>query len=117
MDEARVVWDRAAQFSHDFRIHNLYQPTLIPKQNYLLNWTKPLHGSLKINFDAAWDNNKAGLGFIARDEEGFVRGGGVCFIPNVVNTNWTKAECLHRLRGQNIRSGPTLFLKVTAHQL
>lgn len=54
MVEPRLVWDRAAQFNHDFRIHNLFQPAMIP----LLKWTKPLHGFLKINFDAAWVKNK-----------------------------------------------------------
>lgn len=71
MDEPRVVWDR------DFRIYNLYQPALIPKQTQQLKWSKPLSGSLKINFDAAWIDNKAGMGFITRDEEGFVHGEGV----------------------------------------
>lgn len=96
MDDPRVVWDRAAQFNLDFRSHNLYQPALITKQNSTLVWTKPLHGFLKINFDAAWEKTKAGLGFIARDEEGFVHGGGICFMPNVINTDWVEGESLYR---------------------
>lgn len=96
MDEPRIIWDWAVQFSHDFRIHNLNQSALIPKQNCRLKWTKPLHGYLKINFDVAWVNNKAGLGFVARDKEEFVHGGGVCFIPNVASTDWAEAECLYR---------------------
>lgn len=42
-------------------------------------WSNPPCGYLKINFDATWNRNKAGMGFITRDTEGFVHEGGVCF--------------------------------------
>lgn len=51
---------------------------------------------MKINFNAAWFDNKAGLGFIARDMEGFVNGGGVFFNSDMVKADWVDADCLMR---------------------
>lgn len=93
IDEPRVVWDQTVQFSQDFRIHNFYLPTMISKQTQQLKWSKPLSGFLKINFDAAWMDNKAGMAFITRDEEGFVHGGGVFFNSTVASAVWAEVDC------------------------
>lgn len=60
---------------------------MIPRQVQQLKWTKHPRGYIKINFDAVWNNNKAGMGFIACDMEGFVHGGGALFNPDVVSTD------------------------------
>lgn len=51
---------------------------------------KPLVGSFKINFDAAWKNQKACIGFLLRDHDDFVHGGGMTFQDDVANSNWAE---------------------------
>lgn len=48
---------------------------------------------MKINFYAAWNGTAGGGGFVVRDTEGFVHGGGTFFIQHVVNAAWAEATC------------------------
>lgn len=41
MDEPKTVWNRAVQFCQDFRIHNLFNAAMCPKQVKYHKWSKP----------------------------------------------------------------------------
>ncbi|MBA0636146.1 hypothetical protein Godav_029748 [Gossypium davidsonii] len=75
-EDAQVVWDRARTFSQDYCIFNLMNAPLLPANPAVKKWEKPPRGHVKINFDASISNNRINFGVIARDEGGFVIGGG-----------------------------------------
>lgn len=50
------------------------------------SWSKPPDGIFKLNFDAAWNDHTASLGFILRDLDEFVHGGGLTFQHDVANS-------------------------------
>lgn len=57
-------------------------------------WQKPPDGFLKMNVDAAWISNKASLGFVVRDSDGFVHRRGMHFIKHVASLEGGEAEAL-----------------------
>ncbi|MBA0738453.1 hypothetical protein Gogos_011802 [Gossypium gossypioides] len=89
-DEARVVWNRARTFCHDFWIHNLVNKPVLPLTPIVKKWEKPPCGSVKINVDATVLNNKIGFGVIIRDSDGFVLGRGIGFNDELMTTEWAK---------------------------
>lgn len=90
----KVVWDSAMAFGRDFRIHNLNNDPLLPKVSCPRKWNKPTGGCLKVNFDAAWLDWKVGMGFIAKDGDGFVHRGGMQTTCNVVEPAWWELAVL-----------------------
>ncbi|MBA0633661.1 hypothetical protein Godav_025439, partial [Gossypium davidsonii] len=75
-EEAWVIWDRARTISQEFCICNLINEPLLSSNPVVQKWENPPKGFVKINFDASVYNNKVNYGVIARDEDGFVLGGG-----------------------------------------
>lgn len=67
---------------------------MCPSQVKQLKWYKTSSGFIKINFDAAWESNKAEVGFVACNTEGFVYGGGIFFMQDVVSAEWAEVEGL-----------------------
>ncbi|KAK5839907.1 hypothetical protein PVK06_008761 [Gossypium arboreum] len=57
-----------------------------------MKWEKPPKGFTKINFDTTVGENGIGYGAIARDDEGFVLGGGGGFIE--LRLSVEGAECV-----------------------
>ncbi|KAA3472044.1 reverse transcriptase [Gossypium australe] len=51
-------------------------------------WKKPEVGVLKINFDVAFQHNKAHFGLVVRDNEGFVLGGRMGKMDKVWTAEW-----------------------------
>lgn len=47
-----------------------------------------------MNVDSAWISQKADLGFVVRDSDGFVHGGGMHFMEHVANPEWGEVEAL-----------------------
>lgn len=90
MEDSKVVWDRMLNFVM------IFASIMCPKQMQQPKWSKPPCGFLKINFDAAWSSNKAGVGFIARDTKGFMHGGGMFLMQDVASAAWAEAECFLR---------------------
>ncbi|MBA0878718.1 hypothetical protein Goshw_022500 [Gossypium schwendimanii] len=105
-DNAQVVWERAKTLSHDFRIYNLMNDPIIPATPTCKIWEKPPRGYAKVNFDATINKNKTSYGFIIRDEEGFVIGGGGGFKEETSSAEWAKLyafeESLKKARALNI---------------
>lgn len=73
-DELKVVWERAKALSDDFQIFNFINPPMLPKVLEKFSWDKPSRDVIKINVDAALDEDSTGIGIIARDWEGSVIG-------------------------------------------
>ncbi|MBA0817905.1 hypothetical protein Gohar_021147 [Gossypium harknessii] len=67
---------KARTLSQEFCICNLINEPLLSSNPVVQKWEKPPKGFVKINFDALVYNNKVNYGVIARDEDGFVLGGG-----------------------------------------
>lgn len=70
--------------SHDFYIFNLMEKPLLPRPVLEKAWRKPLHGEVKINFDATIVVHKMSYGLVARDHDGFVLGGRVGIVAKEV---------------------------------
>ncbi|KAA3477110.1 reverse transcriptase [Gossypium australe] len=81
-ERATVNWERARALSDDFQICNLLKEPLSSTNIEVKKWKKPPKGFIKINFDAAVENNRMGFRVIIRDEDGFVLGGGGGFSEN-----------------------------------
>lgn len=79
-EDPRTVWEKARAFCSDYRIHNFFGTVMLPKPARQDKWSRPSPGVMKINTDAAWDCNNAGIGIIARDQDGFVHCGKLCFV-------------------------------------
>ncbi|MBA0587017.1 hypothetical protein Gorai_000154 [Gossypium raimondii] len=90
-DEAHVIWDRARTLSQEFRICNLINDPLLSTNPVVKRWEIPLKGFVKINFVASICDNRVGYVVIARDEEGFVLGGGKGF--KEVSISVEEVEC------------------------
>ncbi|KAK5840140.1 hypothetical protein PVK06_009020 [Gossypium arboreum] len=60
------------------------------KQFYFPRWKKPAQGVIKINVDAAIDEERMGLGVIVRDKDGFVLGGYGSIKDTTFNSDWPK---------------------------
>lgn len=95
VEDSRRVWDSALTFCNDFRIHNLNQGALISRVARQSHWEKPPEGVLIINFNVAWENRSIGIGFLARDDDGFVHGGGEVFKEDVACFAWGGSEWFH----------------------
>lgn len=93
-EEAGLIWERAKMLGDDFRLHNFTSVPLIPKPIRPIRWTKPPDGVTKVNVDAAWVNDKVGIGVVARDCEGFVLGGKLSYRENVANIGWAEMEAI-----------------------
>ncbi|KAA3469833.1 Transcription factor TFIIIB component B'' [Gossypium australe] len=83
-EEARITWERVSCLSNDFRIFNMIEAPMLPVLNKDRGWKKPKLGVIKVNFDAALQDNKACYGLVARDHDGFVLGG-LCQLVNRFN--------------------------------
>lgn len=79
VEQPKLVWKRALAFGRDFRIFNLNNAALLPKEIRTISCVKPHTGFIKINIDVAWLDRKAGLEYVARDSDNFVHGGGMQF--------------------------------------
>ncbi|MBA0771472.1 hypothetical protein Gotri_006982 [Gossypium trilobum] len=90
-DEARIVWERTCTLSQNFCICNLLNEPLLSLNQVAKKWQKPPKGFIKINFDALVCEDRVGYGVIARDDEGFVLGGGGGFIKKTMSVE--EAEC------------------------
>ncbi|MBA0649769.1 hypothetical protein Goklo_017295 [Gossypium klotzschianum] len=90
-DEAQVIWDRARTLSQEFRICNLINDLLLFTNPVVKRWEIPLKGFVKINFVASICDNRVDYVVIARDEEGFVLGGGRGF--KEVSISVEEVEC------------------------
>ncbi|MBA0788596.1 hypothetical protein Gotri_028084 [Gossypium trilobum] len=53
-------------------------------------WKKPQCRFVKVNFDASVAPNKTGYGMVARDEDGFVIGGGGDLKEEALTVEWAK---------------------------
>lgn len=62
---------------------------MIPKGVSQAHWQKPPIGSFKLNFNAAWKDQEAGVVFLIRDHDG-----GLSFQKDVANLNWAEALAL-----------------------
>lgn len=78
------------KFCRDLCIHNLNNMVMVPKIVTQSRWSKPPFGTLKINFDAAWEDCKAGIDFLTHDSDSFVHGGNLCFKDDVACVAWAK---------------------------
>ncbi|MBA0702127.1 hypothetical protein Goari_022871, partial [Gossypium aridum] len=85
-----IMRERAKTLSYDFRIYNLVNDPIILATTVCIKWEKPPRGYAKVNFDAAINNNKTRYGFIIRDEDGFVIGGGGGFKEETLSAEWAK---------------------------
>ncbi|MBA0748046.1 hypothetical protein Gogos_004902 [Gossypium gossypioides] len=93
-DEATVVWERAKTLSNEFRIHNLVNDPLIPVTPVCKKWEKPPCGFVKVNFNDTVTPNRIGYGMIARDEHGFLTGGGGGFKEEALTVEWAELYAL-----------------------
>ncbi|KAA3488631.1 reverse transcriptase [Gossypium australe] len=89
-ESAITSWNKARALSNDFRIYNLREKPMFPSQPSIRGWKKPTRGFVKINVDAAFVEERMGLGVIVRDEDGFVLGGYGSTKDSVVNSDWAK---------------------------
>ncbi|KAK5819976.1 hypothetical protein PVK06_025016 [Gossypium arboreum] len=103
-DVAHGIWERAKSLSHDFRIHNLVHEPVIPTAPSHKRWEKPPKDYMKVNFDAAINNKKIGYGFIIRDEDGFVLGGGGGFNDEIRSMEWAEILAFE----ESLKKGKTL---------
>lgn len=78
----------------DFRIYNLNNTMMIPRNNDQGKWMKPLVGFLKIIVDATWVSNMVGVSFIVRDSNGFMIGGEIKYIEDVACIAWAETVAL-----------------------
>lgn len=81
-------------FLDEFRLHNLLYPPIIPKVCNLVKWEKPPAGVIKVNVDATWNGEGAGIGVVARDSDGLVIGGCTCFVENLSTCEWVEVEAV-----------------------
>lgn len=79
LENPKLAWDRTLEFGRDFRIFNMNNAMMLPKEACSRSWLKLPDGFIKINVDDAWLDGKTGLGYVARDSDGFVHGGGMHF--------------------------------------
>ncbi|KAH1056077.1 hypothetical protein J1N35_034142 [Gossypium stocksii] len=105
-DDAYVAWERPKTLSHDFRIYNLVNDPIILATPVSKKWEKPPKVYAKVNFDAAINNNKTSYGFIIRDKDGCVIGGGGGFKEETLSAEWAELygfeENLKKARSLNI---------------
>ncbi|KAH1097300.1 hypothetical protein J1N35_014221 [Gossypium stocksii] len=92
MDDATRIWERAQSLSSDFRIFNLSKPSVFNSSHGNKGWEKPQVGDIKVNVDAAVLNGCSGFGAIARDQDGFVIGGGYKFAEKSMEVIWAELE-------------------------
>ncbi|KAH1072556.1 hypothetical protein J1N35_024884 [Gossypium stocksii] len=85
---AITIWNKAFALSNDFRIYNLREKPMIPIQPTVRRWKKLARGVVKINVDAAINEECMGLEVIARDDDGFVLGGHGCIKKKTFNSDW-----------------------------
>ncbi|MBA0669344.1 hypothetical protein Goklo_007316, partial [Gossypium klotzschianum] len=93
-EDAKVIWDRAASLSKDFRIFNLLEDPVLPRKTNNKAWKKPNQDTIKINFDAAVYGMSAWYGLVARDADGFVHGGRVGFVNKELHTEWAELQSM-----------------------
>lgn len=91
-ENAKFTWDNAELFLDDFRLYNLTTPTLISYKVTLAKWQKSPAGVIKINVDAACNNDEVGIGVLTRDHEGFVLGGRMHYSSKTTHCTWAEAE-------------------------
>ncbi|KAL1182126.1 hypothetical protein V6Z11_A02G097800 [Gossypium hirsutum] len=89
-ESAITVWNKARTLSNDFKIYNLREKPMISLQPFIRRWKKPAQGVIKINVDAAIDEERMGLGVIVRDKDGFVLGGYGSIKDTTFNSDWPK---------------------------
>ncbi|KAH1091666.1 hypothetical protein J1N35_018923 [Gossypium stocksii] len=92
MDDATRIWERAQSLSSDFRFFNLSKPSVFNSSQDNKGWEKPQVGYIKVNVDAAVLNGCSGFGAIARDQDGFVIGGGYKFAEKSMEVIWAELE-------------------------
>ncbi|KAA3468127.1 reverse transcriptase [Gossypium australe] len=92
--DARVTWERASCLSNDFRIFNLIGTSMLPIVNEDRGWKKPKLGTIKVNFDATFQSNKASFGVLARDHDGFVIGGLMGMLENAKSAEWAELRAM-----------------------
>ncbi|KAA3477683.1 Transcription factor TFIIIB component B'' [Gossypium australe] len=92
VDSLQSIWEKASKLSNDFQIYNLMNPPILAQNGDIKKWEKPAKNTLKINFDATVKDNRMGYGFIIRDDDGFVLGGGGGFKEGRVSIQ--EAECI-----------------------
>ncbi|MBA0729068.1 hypothetical protein Golax_022903, partial [Gossypium laxum] len=93
-EDAKIIWDKAASLSRDFRIFNLLEKPMIPKPVVEKGWQKPGLGTLKINFDDSVHDKKTYYDLVARDSNGFVHGGCVGCVNKDLNAEWAEVQAL-----------------------
>ncbi|KAK5833720.1 uncharacterized protein LOC108475071 [Gossypium arboreum] len=93
-EEAKIIWERASTLNNEFWIRNFINEPLLSQNSAGMKWEKPPKGFTKINFDAIVGENGFGYGAIARDDEGFVLGGGGGFIGSRLSVEETECVAL-----------------------
>ncbi|MBA0666336.1 hypothetical protein Goklo_002758, partial [Gossypium klotzschianum] len=93
-EEAKVIWERAASLSHNFRIFNLLEKPMLPRSVVVKVWMKPPQGVVKINFDATVAGKKTSYGLLARDSDGFVLGGRAGVLDKDLQIEWGEMQSL-----------------------
>ncbi|MFQ6666298.1 hypothetical protein Gotur_032699 [Gossypium turneri] len=91
-EEAKVIWERAASLSHNFRIFNLLEKPMLPRSVVVKVWMKPPQGVVKINFDATVAGKKTSYGLLARDSDGFVLGGRAGVLDKDLQIEWGEMQ-------------------------
>ncbi|KAA3458800.1 Transcription factor TFIIIB component B'' [Gossypium australe] len=96
IDSPLSIWEKARTLSNDFQIYNLVNPPILAQNEDTKKWERPTKNTLKINFDATVKDNRMGYGFIIRDDDGFVLGGGGGFKDGRVSIQEAKCIALER---------------------